>query len=161
MAALAQDVNASTVGPTTTIKMLSNGADTYYRGALLYQDAATGGVQPTWGSGDIAVGFSPTNQVTTASGEEVAVVIQGAIWLPVGTALAVDDEGDYLMNDGPANTDNPADLESASDLTLADGDMYIGRILRVTSTQMLIFLSPGLTGMLHNTSPTNGWGQHI
>jgi hypothetical protein len=164
MAALAADANASTVGAVRTQGFSCNAADTFYRGSLVYIDTA-GGVQVTFATGDIALGYSPKQQVTTAAAQEVEVVTEGFMWLPVGTNVAAADEGDWLINDGPTNTDNPGDLVTAGDITLASGDMICGRILRVTSSQMLIYIGPMFMGCVYftNGTPANysGWGLEL
>jgi len=162
MAAMTADAYCSTVGNITTLQFKAN-ADTFYQGAICYADSA-GEVQPTYASGDVAIGISPIQQVA-AQDTEVKLIVAGAVWLPVGTSIAAADEGDWLCNDGPADTDNPADMESAGDLTLAAGDMIIGKIMRVTASQMLIWLDPNMMGCVYftNGTPANysGWGKEL
>lgn len=149
MAALAADVNCSAVGKTCNLQLSANGADTFYRGAIVFSDATNGGVQAVPAAGDRAVGVIPYQQTTTASGDEVEVIVEGFVWLPVGTNITAADEGNVLTLDiGTTQSDNPADFESAEDLTLAANDVAAGRIIRVTSTQMLVYIGPGVTGGL-------------
>lgn len=158
MAALAADVNGSTVGPVTTLPFSANAADTYFRGSIVFTDAA-GGVQVTYAATlDRVVGVSPSKQVIANIGDEVDVIVHGAIWLPVGSGIAAADEGDLLMVDISAtSSDNPADAVSVTDATEALGDMIVGQIMRVTATQMLIFLTPGITGRAIAATTTNLW----
>ena len=136
MAALAADANASIVGVPTIITFKANAADTYFKGSIVYADTA-GGCQVTAAAGDRVLGISPKKQVV-ALGDEVAVLVEGWVWLPVGTNIAAEDENDVLVNDGPTDTDNPADMVSHDDITLAANDAAVGVIKRVTSTQMLV-----------------------
>ena len=163
MAALAADAYCETVGNYRSQKYSANAADTYYRGSLVYTDSA-GGAQLTYAAGDIALGYSPKKQVMAASGE-VEVITEGYLWLPIGTNIDANDEGDWLINDGPTSTDNPADLESAGDLTLASGDMICGRIMRCTTSHMLIYINPMFMGCVYftNGTPANysGWGKEL
>lgn len=148
MAALAADVNCRAVGKTTTVQLSANAADTFYRGGIAFIDTG-GGVQATWAAGDRVAGVIPYQQTTTASGENVVVMVEGLVWLPVGSNIGAADEGDILIiNANGTTTDNPADTESATDATAVAGDALVGRILRVTSTEMLIHISPALTGGL-------------
>lgn len=163
MAALAADTYCETVGPVRIQKYYNNAADTIYRGALVYHDSA-GGAQVTYAAGDVALGYSPKKQ-TLAVGDEMEVITEGFLWLPLGTNIAAADEGDWLINDGPTSTDNPGDLVSAGDITLASGDMICGKIQRATSTHMLIYINPMWMGCVYftNGTPANysGWGKEL
>lgn len=148
MAALAADVNCHAVGKTRNVQLSCNAADTFYRGAIAFTDTG-GGVQVTWAAGDRPIGVVPYQQTTTAASQEVEVITEGLVWLPVGTNVAAADEGDLLLLDADGTTtDNPADLVAAGDITIAAGDMVVGRIVRATSTEMLVYISPALTGSL-------------
>ena len=156
MGALAADANLSTVGDVITLPFSANAADTFYRGSIVYTDAA-GGVQVTYASTvDRALGISPKTQTAAGAGSIVEVIVFGAIWLPIGSGIAAADEGDRLMVDISAtSSDNPADCVSMTDMTEATGDMILGQILRVTTAQMLVFLSPGFTGRALVATTTN------
>ena len=155
MAALAADVNVSFIGSYKSVPLSANAADTYYKGAIVYIDTG-GGVQVTAAAGDRPVGIVPYKQVITAAAQSVEVVVDALVWLPVGTNIAAADEGDYLVNDGPTDTDNPADLVAGLDITAAANDAVVGKILKVTSTQMLVSIHPSFTGHLYVA--TAGWG---
>lgn len=140
MAALAADVNCSAVGKYSSTQFSANGADTFYRGAIVFCDTG-GGLQAVPAAGDRVIGVIPYQQTTTASGDEVEVVVKGQVWLPVGTNIAAADEGELLALDiGSTQSDNPADFVSLGDITPANNDAIVGTILRVTSTEMLIDL---------------------
>jgi hypothetical protein len=164
MAALAADTNGSIVGTPVIAKFSANAADTFYRGAIVYIDTA-GGAQVTYATGDRPLGISPKNQVIAAAADEVEVLIEGLVWLPVGAAVAAADEGELLIADVSATpTDNPADMVSFGDTVasdvLADNDAVVGRILRVTATQMLVRIGGGWTGALYiniATTPASGY----
>lgn len=163
MASLAADVNVSVLGVPVYGGFSCNAADTFYQGAIVYIDTG-GGCQVTWATGDRPLGICTKQQVTTAASEIVEVLIDGYVWLPVGTAIAAADEGDYLIADVSATpTDNPADMVGYGDTVasdvLADNDAVVGRILRVTATQMLVRIGPE-TGMLFvniATTPASGY----
>lgn len=156
MAALANDVNCSTVGHIITAPFSANAPDTYYRGSIVFTDAA-GGVQVTYAAtADRVLGLSPKKQVIAAAADIVEVIIHGCVWVPVGSSIAAADEGDLIMVDASAtSSDNPADTVSFTDMTEAQHDMVLGQILRVTASQMLIFLTPGLTGRAVAATTTN------
>ena len=149
MAVLAADVNISAVGDTRNTQFSANGADTYFKGAIVYSDTG-GGLQALPAAGDRCVGVIPYKQVVTAAGDEVEVIVEGLIWMPIGTAnISAADEGDILCCDISGTlSDNPGDMVSAIDITIAANDIAVGRILRVTTTQMLIGITPGLTGSI-------------
>jgi len=148
MAVLAADVNISAVGDTRNTQFSANGADTYFKGAIVYSDTG-GGLQALPAAGDRCVGVIPYKQVVTAASDEVEVIVEGLVWMPLGTNITAADEGDILCCDISGTlSDNPADMVSAIDITIAENDIAVGRILRVTSTRMLIGLTPGLTGSI-------------
>lgn len=148
MAALAADVQCSTAGKTTNVQLSCNAADTFYKGAIVFVDTG-GGAQVTWAAGDRPVGICPYKQTTTAASQEVEVIVEGLVWLPLGTNIAAADEGDLLLLDADGTTtDNPGDMVAAGDITIAAGDMVIGRIVRVTSSAMLVNINPALTGAI-------------
>ncbi len=146
MSALAADVGGATSGISLTVPLKANAADTYYRGSIVYIDTG-GGAQLTVAAGDRVAGIS-TEQKTVAVGDLVEVLIFGAVWLPVGTNVAAADEGEYLVNDGATDSDNPADMVSFGDITPAANDAIVGKILRVEGSEMLVAITPGVTGLL-------------
>lgn len=154
MAALSADILARPQGSVHMRSGLANAADTYYRGAIVYIDTG-GGVQVTAAAGDRPIGICTRKQVVSA-GDRVEFVWFGVIRLPLGSGIAAADEGDLLVNDGPTDTDNPADMVAAGDITPAANDACIGKILEVGSNYMDIAITPGLTGMLYVA--TVGWG---
>jgi hypothetical protein len=156
MAALAADVNCSTVGHVITAPFSNNVADIYYRGSIVYIDTA-GGAQVVPAAGDMAIGISPKKQ-DVAAGAIVDVLIFGLVWLPLGSNIAAADEGDIAMLDISAiQSDNPADLVAQGDITLAANDVSVGRIMRCTSTQMLIFIGPNTGAISIGAISTTGW----
>lgn len=156
MAALAADVNCSVLGTPIYASFSANGADVFYQGAVVFIDTG-GGVQVVPAAGDRCVGICTKQQTITAAAQLVEVMVFGLIWLPVGTNIAAADEGNLCVLDiGSTQSDNPADFVSDLDITAAGDDASLGRILRVTSTQMLVFVTPGTTGQLYVA--TAGWG---
>jgi len=149
MAVLAADANAETVGTPTKISLSANGADVFYRGAVVFIDTG-GGAQVVPAAGDRVAGLCCQQQTTTAAGDEVEVYSEGLFWLPVGTNITAADEGELLILDiGTTQSDNPGDFVSAGDTTLAANDAAVGVIKRVTSTQMLVELGT-FTGRIYD-----------
>lgn len=154
MALLAADVNISFVGPVTIAPLVANIADTYFQGSLV-SSVAAGNVTCVSATAQSPMGISPKQQVVAAGGL-VEVVVSGLVWMPLGSAITIADEGDILVYDTSAATtsDNPADTVSGLDITAATGDGIWGRIIRCTSTQMLIEFG-SLTGTQWST--LGGW----
>ena len=147
--ALANEASGSNI---ETLGRPCSGADTFYRGAVVYLDAATCTVQVVPASGDIILGICTKTQTTTAANELVEVVTAGAVWLPLGTGVAADNAGDLVCQDITATqSDNPADFIPLDDLTPAAGDTAIGPLLGLTATQMLVRITP------QNYVATIGW----
>ena len=150
MAVLAADKNVSSIGASTITGFAVNVADTYYRGAIVYVDTG-GGSQVVPVAGDRCLGISPKKQVL-ATTDLAEVLVSGVIWLPVGTAVEAEDEGDLLILDISATqSDNPSDLVSAGDTTLGADDVAVGTILKVTATQMLVRIGD-FTGRLYDAT---------
>ena len=148
MAALAADVQCSVTGTSRNAVLSCNAADTFYKGAIVFTDTA-GGAQVTWAAGDRPVGVCPYQQTTTAASQNVEVIVEGLVWLPIGANVSAADEGDLLLLDADGTADdNPASMVAAGDITIAAGDVVVGRIVRVTSSAMLVYISPALTGAL-------------
>jgi len=151
MAALDVDLNISAVGKTRNSKFSANGTDVFFRGAIVFIDA-TGGVQSVPVDGDRVLGICPYYQ-TSVAGDEVEVIVQGLIWMPLGLAIAVGDEGDILMVDNDVTlsdnvADHPSTIATQTATQLTVGDMAIGRILRVKSDKMLLGITPAITGSI-------------
>lgn len=149
MAALAADINVSSIGPVVTIQMPAI-ADTFYQGAFVYILDAGGNVSPVPVTTSICLGLSPTQQVVGTAGDLIQVAIQGYFWMPVGTNIAAEDEGNLLMMDVSGTlSDNPADLVSVApgDVAIAATDIIVGRLIRVSSPNMLVAVNfGGVTG---------------
>lgn len=157
MAALAADINVSTVGMPVKASFSANAVDIHYRGALIFIDTG-GGAQAVPAAGDRFVGISPMRQDITAIGQELEAYIKGNFWFPLGDSVAADDEGDLLVLDmGSVQSDNIADCESAGNATLATTDIIIGQILRVKSAAMLVAIVPGIAGRIAAATATNAW----
>ena len=150
MAALAADINVSSVGQPLKLPFSANAADIFYQGAVIWTDTA-GGVQATIAAGDRVAGISPTQQTVAAAADLVELYVSGYFWTPLGAAITAADEGELLIMTAAGPTDNIADAVSAGDTKVAeiltDNDAAIGRIKRVTATQMLIELG-SFTGSL-------------
>lgn len=144
MAALAANLNISTLGTPITVPLIANATDIYYRGAVVFIDAA-GGAQVTWAAGDRPIGICP-KYISATAGDTIPVVVFGVIWFPAITGIAASDEGNTLLFDADTPpTDNIDDADSSEGIAEAAGDMRVGRILRYTAAQTLVMIG-GITG---------------
>jgi hypothetical protein len=154
---LAADVLCSSYGVPIKVGLSANGADTFYRGALVHVDTG-GGVQSVPAAGDRCIGISPEKQVTKTAGDTVQVIVDGLVWLPIGSGISVADEGDFLVMDISAQlTDNPTECKALADITPVQNDCVIGQILKVETSRMLIAIIPGITGRIMAATATNLW----
>jgi hypothetical protein len=159
MGVLTADLYTEIVGPFVEAPFLSNGADTYYQGALVYIDTG-GGVQALNAAADRFLGVI-LKQQTVAAAEEVSVMIWGHIWLPLAANIAAEDEGDPVGMDDATGSDNIADGQSMGpegDVGLDEDDIFIGRILRVNSPRMLVAIGHQMSGHIAAATATNAWG---
>lgn len=148
MGALTGDVYVTTIGAADRAGFSANGADTFYKGALVFIDT-NGGVQSVPAAGDRCLGVSAFKQVTTVAGQEIEVFFEGLFWVPLGSGITAADEGDYLMMTAAGTlSDNFADTVSATDVPIDVNDLIIGQIVRVKAASMLIGIEPGFTGRL-------------
>ena len=133
MAALTADVYLTTGANYRQMTLKCVGADTFYKGALVVYDLATGFIQvPQAGdAADEFAGFVVEQTTTTAQGDEVLVQTEGEVLIAYGTTALQADEGDLLFRDLTADSDNPEDLLSAT--YAASADLAIGRIIRFES----------------------------
>lgn len=160
MAVLAADQYLEVVGPFVEVPLVSNAADTYFQGSIVYWDQSTGGVQALNAASDRCAGICIKQQTVAASGE-VSVMIWGHIWMPLGTNIAAEDEGDHIVMDAGTASDNITQAQSAGpegDVALAVDDIFIGRILRVVSPRMLVAIGHQMTGHIAAATTTNAWG---
>ena len=137
----------------------ANAADTFYRGAVVFVDTA-GGVQVTAAAGDRCKGVVLKQQVIAAVGDQVEVMIRGIVAFPAKAAVVAADEGSNMLLDASATlTDNIADacFDSNEALTEAANDTVLGRIERVTSSQMFIHLGSQTGGLFDATTTAGMW----
>jgi len=147
MAALTADVQVPHGANYRVMTLKCVGADTFYAGAIVVYDAATGFMQnPTGSAADEFAGIVAEQTTTTAQGDEVLVMTEGEALIAYGTTALQADEGDLLFRDITANSDNPADLLSAT--YAASADVAIGRIIRFESA------TDGSWVRLHDKSAT-------
>lgn len=148
MAALANDINISTYGTAViTVPLSANAADTYYRGAVVWTDTG-GGCQVTAAAGDRVAGICPYQQVIATAGDPVEVIIFGCVVFPSITGVAAADEGNNLIFDADGTlSDNIDDADSTEGTTEAANDACVGRIYRVTSSNVYVLIG-GMTGSL-------------
>lgn len=157
MAAMSENANISVVGGACIVPMVANATDVYYAGAIVYIDDAGGAQVTTTIAADTAAGICPNYQSVTA-GDEVEVLIEGALWIPTPTGIAAADEGHWLCIDATGATDNLDDCDSSEGLTLADNDMIVGKILRVDSSRgTLIYISATHIGLRFDVTGGGSW----
>lgn len=148
MAALTADTEIPHGAGARFMTLKAVGADVFYKGALVVYDLATGFIQvPQAGdAADEFAGFVAEQTTTTAQGDEVLVMTEGEALIAYGTTALQADEGDLLFRDLTADSDNPADLLSAT--YAASADLAIGRIIRFESA------TDGSWVRLHDKSAT-------
>jgi hypothetical protein len=132
------------------------GADTFYKGALVYGDAANGKAQVTVpAAGDVFLGICAKQVVATAA-DDLVEIYAGGLWALNFTTPAEGDVGDVCVSDVTGTpTDNVADAVTGADATLAANDILIGKILAIDveeTTRGWVLLQPG-----YIYSATLGW----
>lgn len=149
MAAMTEDANISAVGPVTTISMPAI-ADTFYQGSLVFVLTGGGNVTniPVNSGDNQCVGICLKQQTIANAGDSLEVAVVGLFWLPLSGNVATADAMSILyMDDSATLSDNPADLENNIQIPLVAQDIIVGRVIRITSTQMLVAINiGGLTG---------------
>jgi hypothetical protein len=158
MAVLAGDTLFQQIGAVVKMSLPCSGADTFYRGAVVWCDLTSGGATvgqvqcASIAAGDRVAGIIPYQQTTAAAGDLVEFIIQGLVVLPVGSNVAAADTLSLLLHDISATqTDNPADCVSSLDTTEAANDCIVGRIRAVTATTMTVQLGDN-TGSLYDAT---------
>ena len=132
------------------------GGDTFYKGALVYADAATGKAQvSTPAAGDVFLGICAKQVVATAA-DDLVEIYTGGLWALNMTTPVEGDVGDVCCMDVTGTpTDNAADAVTGVDATLAANDILIGKILAIDieeTTRAWVMLEPG---WIYST--TLGW----
>jgi len=157
MAALAVDIDSPHKGPLTKLTVKAVGADTFYKGAFVFGDAANGKAQVTApATGDVFLGVCAEQVVATAADDPVDIYVEGTFAFAMATPVE-GDVGDVCVVDiaGGTNTDNPADAVTGNDATLAATDILIGKILAIDieeTTRAWVKIDPG---WIYST--TIGW----
>ncbi len=149
MAALDKNLNVEHLaGTLTKIAVPCDGADKFYAGALAYykySSTASGKLTVAPAATDRFAGVVAKYVETLAADELVEIVIDGVIGLPAAIAnIDALDMGDFLgfdINVGAA-TDNVADLIPLTGVTLAAGDICIGKAVGIQGGKMLVKLDP-------------------
>jgi len=158
MAALSADVDHPHKGNLEDYKISVKavGADTFYKGACVYADAATGKAQVSVPeAGDVFLGICAKQVVATAA-DDLVDIYAGGLWALNMTTPAEGDVGDACFMDiSGTRTDNPADAIFPGDQALAANDILIGKLLAIDveeTTRGWVLLQPGWI-----YSATLGW----
>lgn len=159
MADLSADVDLPHKGNLDEYKISVKavGADTFYKGAFVFGDAANGKAQVTTpGAGDVFLGICSKQVVATAA-DDLVEIYAGGLWAIPFVGVAEGDVGDVCIVDiaGGTSSDNPADSVAGADATVAVNDILIGKILAVDieeTTRGWVQLRPGWI-----YSATLGW----
>jgi hypothetical protein len=157
MAALTADVDHPHKGNLDEWKLSVKavGADTFYKGALVYGDAATGKAQVTnAAAGDVFLGICAKQVVATAA-DDLVDIYCGGLWALTYLTPTEADIGDVLYADIAAATDNVTDCQTAADAAVAANDIMIGKVLAIDieeTTRAWVLLQPGWI-----YSATLGW----
>jgi hypothetical protein len=125
----------------TKFSFAAASADIFFKGALVYLIDA-GAALPVPAAGSSFCGIC-CKQVDAGTGDEVECFIDGTFLMPY-TTPAAGNEGELLFCDLDALSDNPADMLPMADISLANGDILIGRIIRNEGTSGWVTLMPGL-----------------
>ena len=149
MAALTADVDHPHKGNLDefklTVKCITG--DTFYKGACVYGDAATGKAQVTpYGAGDVFLGICARQVVTTAENDPVDIYCGGLWALPVTTPTEANVGDACFQNASGAPTDNFADAIFPVDEALGANDVLIGKMIALDieeTTRAWILLRPG------------------
>jgi len=159
MAAMAADADHPHKGNLEEYKIAVKavGADTFYKGALVFGDAANGKAQVTTpAAGDVFLGICAKQVVATAA-DDLVEIYTGGLWALNFETPAEGDVGDVcVVNiDDAGRSDNVTDAMTGADATLAANDILIGKILAIDTeetTRGWVLLQPG-----YIYSATLGW----
>lgn len=159
MAVLAADVQIPHFAEPIKITGPADAADIFYAGAIVWGKEA-GRVTCAPASGDRPIGIVTRQQTTLAAGDPVEYYCFGLFQFPALSGVTVADIGELAVFDVSVNvTDNPADVLSGEDVTLAANDAIIGRIVSFLdndSSKPLVLIG-GMTGMLYDATGATSW----
>jgi len=147
MALLAADVHIPVLaGSGVKLGIPAVGADTFFAGALIAGDQTNGKCQvmgsPASTDGDTFLGICAKQKVVAAADELVEVYISGIFLIPF-TGAVVTDVGQRLFMDLDVDTDNPGDTLIEAEITVADGDFYIGNVKVISGTSGWVEIRTG------------------
>ena len=150
MAALTADVDHPHKGNLDEYKLSVKavGADTFYKGACVYGDAATGKAQVSVpDAGDVFLGICAKQVVATAA-DDLVEIYTGGLWALNFETPAEGDVGDVCVVDidDAGRTDNVTDAMTGADATLAANDILIGKIIAIDveeTTRGWVLIQPG------------------
>ncbi len=127
MSALTADVHHPRRGATKKIVVKAIGADTFFAGALIFADSANGKAQAVPAANDHFLGIVVKQVVATAADDLIEVYSEGEFSLAFAGAAEADVGDAVVIDASGAKTDNPEDIVSAADATIAAGDILVGR----------------------------------
>lgn len=131
MAALSADLVLNYQGrQPTKIPVPAIGADTFYKGALVFTDGTNGKAQAVPASGDMFIGICAEQVVAAAADDIVEVYCDGVWLLPYTTPVQADVGGMCKVDMGGTLSDNIADCLGPATAAAAN-DIAIGVILAV------------------------------
>jgi len=146
MGDLTADVQLFHSGTVDFIHVPVLAADTYYKGALVFWDA-TSGLATTDGiaDDDIFIGICAKQQVIAAASDLVEVAISG-IWEFLNSNAAIAESGEIVFHDNSADSNSPADLDTATGITEESGeDNMVGTMIWTDGTTMRLWLNHFVT----------------
>jgi hypothetical protein len=158
MAALSADLVLNYQGAQPTkipVPMIS--ALTFYKGALVFADGASGKAQILPASGDVFLGICAEQVVGTAADEIVEIYVDGVWLLPYTTPANGDEGGMCKVDMGGTLSDNIADCNGPATAAAA-GDIAIGVILAVgTSFESTVGWVKLMPGFVFDPVAGSGW----
>lgn len=145
---LTADLNLTHKGTPTLIKVKAVGADTFYKGALVYADAANGKAQAVPAAGDTLIGICAYQVVAGAADVLIPIYVDGVWSLPYNSAAEGDQDASIIMDISAHQTDDIGDCDAAAVATLDTGDILIGKMIAMDyeeTSNGWVILTPGWT----------------
>ena len=141
MADLSQDNQMPCYGDPIKIEVPAVGADTFYKGSLVFADASNGKAQVDGlAAGDFFLGICAEQTVADAADDLVPIYVTGVWGFKISGTTAAD-VGHSAVVDISADSCNPDDVISGIDATEAAGDIRLGGILSVHDSRAWVNLT--------------------
>lgn len=137
MATRTTDMSCSFIGNPIPIGLLFTSAETLFKGSMIFGLAA-GNCTKTWATTLPFVGFSPFGQTVAAGGVGIVYVGSYIAVLPQPTAAIAATAEHEAVGMGAAGDNWMDAVISPLGAGATAGDSLIGRVLRITSTEVYL-----------------------